>query len=147
VRQFHRVDFGSTSSSANLLSSHSLRQIDLRASRPHTFSHFSSDADFSSCLQTRDSETLLYSLAGSTSIFTSLEQRLSSLDAFNSPLVCFSSTESVSWVDVRMPGRSLIKWEHGRAFDRSLQVLSGESQGGSFRRVFSPLSSSFPLRR
>lgn len=32
MRQFHRVDFGSTSSSANLLSSHSLRQVDLRVS-------------------------------------------------------------------------------------------------------------------
>ena len=85
--------------------------------------------------QTRDSETLLYSLAGSTSMFTSLEQRMTSLEAFDTPLVCFSTTESISWVDARMPGRAVVKWEHGRAFDRSLEVVSTESAGGRSRPV------------
>lgn len=108
-RHFHRVQYGGSPDSAFLLSSKTLRHIDLRAA---------------------DHEMMLYSLAGSTSTLTSLDQRLTTPGAYQSPLMGFSSTEAVSWVDIRMPGRAVVQWEHGRAFDRSLQLISVETGEG-----------------
>jgi hypothetical protein len=70
-------------------------------------------------------------LTDSTSLFTSIERKTS--DArYSSYLQCFSTTESVSWVDIRMPGKAVVSWEHHRDFDRSLELLSIDTDDSRF---------------
>ena len=65
----------------------------------------------------------MFDLRGSTSYLTSLERK-SSDARFSSNLLCVSTTESVSWLDKRMPGKAVVSWDHHRAFDRSLELVS-----------------------
>lgn len=82
-------------------------------------------------LKAPDQETLVYDLDSSTAILTSFDRRHQT-DSRELELLCFSTTESVNWVDLRMPGKVVASIEHHRAFDRTLELLSSEICGRTF---------------
>ncbi|CDZ97154.1 hypothetical protein [Phaffia rhodozyma] len=71
-------------------------------------------------------DMVLYDVIGSTSYLTSFSHR-TSREQFESDIICFSTTESISWINRRVPKRALLAWEHFRAFDRTLLVWEVDS--------------------
>jgi hypothetical protein len=116
LREFHRIAYAQSPLSALLLSYKTLSLLDFRA--PSSSSSASSSQP-----------TPLHDIAPTTACLTSLDRKQSpnSQETFGSSLVGVCSTEAVSWVDVRMPGRVVLSFDHRRAFDRSLEMTSFES--------------------